>query len=372
MSRRWAAPGRINLIGEHVDYNDGVVLPCALPFTTTIRVTPREDGFVEARSAGVDEPARFDIRTEPGDVEGWAAYVAGSIWALESRVSGDSELADPWAELVTPGLTLDILSDVPIGAGLSSSAALECAVLTALNDLAGLGLGASELALLGQRAENDYVGMPCGVMDQMASMHGKADSLVYLDTRSLEVEHIPFKLNRHGLALLVIDTRAEHELVDGEYGDRRRSCEDAAAELHLESLRDATLEQVSSLSDPTLRRRAHHVVSEIQRVLDVAEVLRADRPGDIGGFLTASHESLRDDFEVSCAELDVAVDEALSAGALGARMTGGGFGGSALALVRDSDVDAVTERVTTAFSRSGFETPSVFPVEAAKGAHRVD
>lgn len=372
MTTRWAAPGRINLIGEHVDYNDGVVLPCALPFTTKVRLTSRDDGLVETHSEGIDEPARFAIHTQPGDVEGWAAYVAGAMWALESRVAEEPQRAKRWEEAIGPGLTIDVESDVPVGAGLSSSAALECAVLTALNEIAACGFGPSDLAVMGQRAENDYVGVPCGVMDQMASMHGRADHLVWLDTRSLEVQHIPFRLSDHGLVLLVIDTRAKHELVDGEYADRRRSCEAAADALQVASLRNATLDQVSTLSDPVLRRRAHHVVSEIQRVLDVADILRAGRPDDIGAFLTSSHESLRDDFEVSCAELDVTVDEAVAGGALGARMTGGGFGGSALALVRERDSEAVEKRVMAAFERSGFELPHVFAVEAAVGARALD
>ncbi|MBA2443819.1 MAG: galactokinase [Nocardioidaceae bacterium] len=371
MRVRWAAPGRINLIGEHVDYNDGVVLPCALPFTTKVTLTSRDDELVEVRSAGIDEPARFAVHTEPGDVEGWASYVAGAMWALESRAAEEPQRAKRWEETMGRGLRIDVESDVPVGAGLSSSAALECAVLAAMNDLATCGFGPSDLAVMGQRAENDYVGMPCGVMDQMTSMHGKADHLVWLDTRSLEIQHIPFKLSDHGLILLVVDTRAKHELVDGEYADRRRSCEAAAEALQVASLRDATPEQVSSLSDPVLRRRAHHVVSEIQRVVDVADILRAGRPADIGAFLTSSHESLRDDFEVSCAELDVTVDEAVAAGALGARMTGGGFGGSALALVREGDAEAVEKRVMAAFERSGFETPHVFAVEAAEGARRL-
>lgn len=357
MTARWAAPGRVNLIGEHVDYQDGLVLPFALPFVTTATVESQPGGDVVVTSRG--ETAGFQVETQPGEIEGWAAYVAGVVWAI--REAGES----------IPGLRVGVHSDVPVGAGLSSSAALECAVAAAINDELLLGLTPQQLAALARRAENTYVGAPTGPMDQLASMLSKPQHALLLDCRDLSARDIPLDLASAGLDLLVVDTHATHQLRDSEYADRRQSCEDAAAALGLPSLRDATPEQTAGLANPTLRRRAHHVASEIARVRDVVAVLDAGRPEDIGAYLTASHESLREDFEVSCAELDVAVDAALSAGALGARMTGGGFGGSAIALVRAEDVEAVTDRVQASYARRGWQPADVFAVEPSRGAHRV-
>jgi len=357
MTVHWAAPGRVNLIGEHVDYQDGLVLPFALPFRTTVNLDVLADDEVVVTSRG--EEQRFAISTAPGDVDGWAAYVAGVVWALGERGHR------------VPGLRIDVTSDVPIGAGLSSSAALECAVAGAISDVLDLELSRVELAAVARAAENDYVGVPTGVMDQLASMLCESGHALLLDCRDISTRQVPLDLASSGLTLLVIDTRAEHVLVGSAYGDRRRDCEVAATELGLPSLREATVDDLARLTDPVRRRRAEHVVSEIDRVRAVAETLDAGRPGDIGAFLTASHLSLRDDFEVSCDELDVTVDAALSAGALGARMTGGGFGGCAIALLRDADVAAVTAAVVAAYDRRGWQRPAIFVAEAGPGAHRV-
>ncbi|HET7327579.1 MAG TPA: galactokinase [Nocardioidaceae bacterium] len=358
----WVAPGRVNLIGEHTDYNDGFVLPLAIPQRCRVRATTRDDGRVRASSAQrPGEPASFGVDTRPGDVSGWAAYVAGVVWSFR-RAGHD-----------VPGMDLAVDSDVPAGAGLSSSAALECAVAAAVNDLADLGLDRSALARLAQRAENDYVGVPCGVMDQMAAMHGAPGRLVLLDTRTEAVEHVPLDLGAAGLALLIVDTRAPHRLVGGEYAERRRECEQAARHLGVPALRDATREQVecSGLPD-TLRRRARHVVTESARVLDVVDTLRSGAdPRAIGVALSASHTSLRADFEVTVPELDVAVESALTAGAHGARMTGGGFGGSALALVDSGTAPRVAGAVADAFAARGFQAPQSCTVEPAAGVHRL-
>ena len=341
----WAAPGRVNLIGEHVDYNDGLVLPFALPQTTTARVSRTDFRQVRVVSGNDREQVDFAVDAEPGDVEGWAAYVAGVVWALRHETGSVDGDADRWRGV---GLDIRLSSDVPIGAGLSSSAALECSVAAAVNDELELGLDRSALARLARRAENDFVGVPTGSMDQLASMLCQEGSALYLDCRTLESRQVPLDLTRDGLVLVVVDTHAEHELAGSEYGDRRSACEEAARTLGLESLRDATLEQVDGLDDPMLRRRARHVVTEIERVQQVVAVLEGGSAADIGSFLTASHESLRDDYEVSVDELDVAVDAVLSAGALGARMTGGGFGGCAIALCREADVDRVATAVESA------------------------
>jgi galactokinase len=357
MTATWTAPGRVNLIGEHVDYNDGLVLPFALPFATT--ATVRATGHdVHVRSDGVGETA-FDIATEPGDVEGWAAYAAGVVWAC--RADG----------IDVGGLEIDIESDVPVGAGLSSSAAICCSLAAAIVDESGGGVDPRSVAALARRAENDYVGAPTGVMDQLASMLGTPGHATLLDCRTLAARQVPLDLQSARLALLVVDTHARHELVSSGYGDRRRDCERAAEQLGVDALRDATLDQAESLADPTLARRARHVVTEIARVHDVVDLLEAGRTAEIGPALTASHASLRDDFEVSCRELDVVVDTALATGALGARMTGGGFGGSAVVLCAADDAARVQTAVEAAYREQGWDDPTTWSVVPSAGAQRV-
>ena len=358
MPPTWSAPGRVNLIGEHVDYNDGLCLPFALPLVTTAAVERLDGPTVTVESGG--RTASFPVDCEPGDVDGWAAYVAGVIWALRGE------------GLEVPGLTISLTSDVPLGAGLSSSAALECAVAGAVVDTVGAApLGRIEHATVARRAENEFVGVPTGPMDQLASVLGEEGYGVLIDCRDLSARTVPLDLAAAGLELLVINTMAEHELVGGEYAERREQCDRARDTLGLTSMRDATLDDLAAIDDPVILRRAHHVVTEITRVSDVVEVLDAGHPEAIGGFLTASHLSLRDDFEVSCEELDVAVDEALAAGALGARMTGGGFGGCAIALVRREDADAVKRRVESAYQRRGWTAPVIFDALPSAGAHRL-
>ncbi len=352
-SGTFAAPGRVNLIGEHTDYCDGFVLPFALPQRTVVTATllDRPEWTVSSRG----ETVHFDLSAP---VTGWAAYVAGVVWAL--RDAG----FDP------PGAVLSLESDVPMGAGLSSSAALECAVLTALVELGGLDLPVPQRPAVAQRAENAYVGMPCGIMDQSAATLARAGHALFLDCRSLAVEHIPFDLTGAGLAVLVIDTRAPHRLVEGEYAARRAACEQAAAALGVQALRDATAGDLSTL-DGLLKRRARHVVTENQRVLDTVALLRAGKVRDIGPLMTASHESMRYDFEITVPELDVAVEAALDSGAFGARMTGGGFGGCVLALVTTDAVSTVDRAVREAFSDNRFASPASFVATPAGGAARI-
>jgi galactokinase len=357
----WAAPGRVNLIGEHTDYNDGFVLPIALQQRTVAAVAVSGSGRTRVRSMQwPDDVVTFATsNVAPGDVDGWGSYVAGVAWALRS--SGHP-LRD---------LDLVIDSDVPPGAGLSSSAAIECAVASAWTELVGLTLAPTELARICQQAENDYVGAPTGVMDQMASMHGRAGHAVFLDTRSLAVEHVPFDLAARGLSLLVVDTKAPHRHADGEYADRRRACEEAARMLSVPALRAASLSDLDTLPADLLPR-ARHVVTENSRVLDVVALLRSGAdPREIGTLLTASHRSLRDDFEVTVPEVDVAVDALLEAGAHGARITGGGFGGCVIALVESGDADAAVAAVEAAYDKNGFVPPSAFTAVASDGAKRL-
>ncbi len=361
----WWAPGRVNLIGEHTDYNDGFVLPFGLEFGVAAAVARRPDTRLRVRSLQHDGIVEHDVTAlEPRAVDNWSAYVAGVVWAV--REAGHD----------VGGLDIVVDGDVPSGAGLSSSAALECSVAVACRDLAGLDLGPTAIAGLARRAENEFVGAPTGVMDQMASMHARRENVSFLDTRTLEVEHVPFDLAAHGLALLVIDSKAPHALVDSEYAERRRSCEAGAKALGVPALRDVSGDELSGalerIDDEVVRRRVRHVVTEDERVLRVVETLRSGAdPRRIGPLMTESHVSMRDDFEITVDQVDTAVDEALGAGAHGARMTGGGFGGCVVALVDADAVERVTAAVERAYDANGFRAPGAFVALPRDGAGRV-
>lgn len=364
----WAAPGRVNLIGEHTDYNDGFVMPLALPHTTRVTAARRTDGLLRLYSAdtGAAGGDAVTMRLEdlaPASAAGWTAYPAGVVWAMRE------------AGLPVGGADLHVESTVPTGAGLSSSAALEVATGLALNDLYGLGLEGARLAALCQRCENDFVGVPCGIMDQMASACCTAGHALHLDTRDLSRRQIPFDLAGEGLQLLVVDTRVQHELGDGAYARRRAGCEEGARLLDVPALRDVPYGELeaalSRIEDPGVQRLVRHVVTENRRVERAIGLLRAGDTRAIGPVLTEGHLSLRDDFEVSCPELDLVVDAANAAGALGARMTGGGFGGSAIVLVEDAAAAKVTDAVGAAFDAAGHRMPRVFTAIPAEGAHRV-
>ncbi|MBM7505572.1 galactokinase [Agromyces aurantiacus] len=361
----WSAPGRVNLIGEHTDYNDGFVFPFAIDRRTTVALGDRDDRLV--RVASTFSPDVVEVHLDeltPDAVSGWAAYPLGVVWAL-GEFGADLEHVR--------GVDLHIDSDVPVGAGLSSSAAIECAVALALDEHWGLGFDRPTLAKVGRLAENRVVGAPTGIMDQSASLLGEADAGVFLDCRSLDADVIPLGFAEAGLSLLVIDTRVSHTHATGGYAARRASCETGARLLGVESLRDLRpddLGRAEELLDDETFRRVRHVVTEDQRVLDTVRTLREQGPGAIGPLLDASHVSMRDDFEISVPELDLAVETAQAGGAIGARMTGGGFGGAAIALVRDDLVPAVTRQVQEAFAARGFREPAVFTVHAAQGARR--
>ncbi|WP_341928126.1 galactokinase [Nocardioides psychrotolerans] len=339
------APGRVNLIGEHTDYNAGLCLPLALSYATTVRVTVRDDRGVSVRSAQQGEPWTGTLDgVGPGQVEGWASYAVGVLWALQE--SG-------WE---VPGVDLVVDSTVPMGAGLSSSAALECAVAAAVAGLLGHDLTPalrSTLVEVCRRAESEVAGAPTGGLDQTVSLLANAGSALLIDFRDGSTRDVPLGWDEAGLRLLVVDTRVSHALVDGGYAARRADCEAAAEALGLESLREATLEDLDRVEHLRERARARHVVSENARV-EAAVVALADQDWTrLGSLMNASHVSLRDDFEVSCEELDLVVDTALQAGALGARMTGGGFGGSAIVLVPAERADAVVRAVDLAFVAAG-------------------
>jgi galactokinase len=373
----WLAPGRANLMGEHTDYNDGFVLPFALGQGVTAAAgIAAGSGSPGGRRLTLCSRQEPDTVVEvpldglaPGQVTGWAAYPAGVAWALEA------------AGYRVPGARVAIDSDLPVGAGLSSSAALECATVLALTALAGCDVPRADLVTIARRAENEFVGVPTGVMDQSASLRCQAGHALLLDCRSLEVTQVPFDPGAAGAGLLLVNTRARHALSDGEYGRRRAECEEAARRLGVPSLRSVTeLADVDRLDDPVLRRRARHVVADDQRVLEVVALLRslgnpgpgaADAYGEIGRLLSQAHASLRDDFEVSWPEADVAVEAALAAGAAGARMIGGGFGGSVLALAPSASLDAVRDSITSAFAERAWTAPEFLSATPADAARRM-
>ncbi len=364
----WSAPGRVNLIGEHTDYNAGLCLPIALPHRTYAAVRLRADHVLRLRSLQSSEYYELELDdVRAGNPQGWGGYAAGVLWALKD------------AGHEVSGLDLMLDGQVPLGAGLSSSAALECSVAAAVSDLSDLGLFGDDkanatLAAICVSAENTIAQAPTGGMDQSAALRCQVGYALLLDCRDGVISQVPFDLSAHGLSLLIMDTRARHALGDGQYAQRRASCDEAARQLGPPSLRevavgdlDVTLDR---LSDDEIRARTRHVVTEIDRVSQTVALLREGRLPDVGPLFNASHLSMRDDFGISCAELDVAVEVATTHGALGARMTGGGFGGSAIALVPTDSTADVTSAVIHAFADSGFSAPHCFAVTAGASAQR--
>ena len=370
----WAAPGRVNVIGEHTDYNDGFVLPMAIDRACYAAAAPRADRVLRVHSAQLGKTVGVsldELRDGGGEaaVHGWGAYPVGVAWVLRSRGYDVS------------GADVYLSSTVPVGSGLSSSAALECATALALAGVSGFELSRAELAKFAQAAENDYVGVPCGPLDQMSSAFGEDGSVLFIDTRTQAVTPYRFDLAAAGALLLVVDTKVSHAHGESGYVDRRSACERAAAFLGLKALRDlaaadlddAAARVAAELGEATARR-VRHVVTEDARVEEFVAVLRQPRLdlAAAGALMTASHVSLRDDFEVSAPELDAAVEAALAAGAHGARMTGGGFGGSAIALVDAGALDAVRDAIRAAFAGRGYAEPAFFPAVASAGARRAD
>jgi galactokinase len=355
-----AAPGRVNLIGEHIDYSDGFVLPFAIKDRTLVAARKRGDSTVRIASAQRrNKIVTVDIaKVKPGLKGEWERYALGVLWALG----------------VKEGVDVLIDGHVPLGAGLSSSAALECSVATAMNHLFDLGFNLEELARLTQKAENQYVGVPCGIMDQSVSLMATQGSALLLDCRDLSTKNIPFDVASSGLELLIIDTQAHHALTDGGYAQRRASCESVVAKLGIKSLRELTMEKLENSRDlltETEFVRARHAVTEMKRVLDCVQALSDSNFARVGELINQSHVSLRDDYTVSCPELDTAVDAALAAGALGARMVGGGFGGSAIALIQASKTTETIKTIEKAFSNKSFKPPRFFTSLPSQGAELI-
>ena len=361
----WSAPGRVNLIGEHTDYNNGLVLPFAIDRRTVAAVGARDDRMLRVRSTFTDAEVQASIdELWPDAMDGWSAYVLGVAWAL----------ADAGHDL-TSARGLDVLIDsrVPVGAGLSSSAAIECAVAVAMNDLWSLDLAALDLARIGRVAENRAVGAPTGLLDQAASMLGREDHAVFLDCDTEEAQPVALHLREAGLAILVMDSRVEHEHATGGYGDRRAACERGAATMDVPTLRALTetdLPRAQRALDDETFRRVRHIVTENARVAATTEVLGTDGPRAIGPLLNASQASMREDFEITVPEIDLACEAAVAAGAIGARMTGGGFGGSSIALVPAEHADTIAETVRTALAEAGMREPHIFTVVPSQGARR--
>lgn len=358
----WSAPGRVNLIGEHTDYTGGFVMPLAIEQRAFIAAAPRADRVVRAvdEAIGIEQVALDDIG--PLRPAGWLAYLSGSAWVAAAE-----------GEAFDHGWDLALVSDVPVGAGLSSSAAITCATLLAMDELDGWGRPRLELARWGQRVENSVVGTPCGIMDQTAALACTSDHVLFMDTRSGEIEQVPWPASGADPVLLVTNTNAPHMLADGQYANRRNQCEEATNILGVPSLRDASL---FDLDDAVGRLTAdqaacaRHVITENARVLAVRALLSDGRITDVGPVLTASHASLRDDFRVTVPQLDVSVDAALAAGALGARMTGGGFGGCTIALVAAGAVDEAIRTIDAAFAANEFAAPEHFVARPAQGGRR--
>ena len=351
------APGRVNLIGEHIDYSEGFVLPFAIADRTYAAIARNGDGLVRiASQQRKNRIFTIDINdVKPGSAGDWEKYVLGVIWTLN----------------ISTGVDILVDGHVPSGAGLSSSAALECSVAVGLNALFSLGNSLEDLARATQKAENDYVGMPCGIMDQSVSLMGREGSALLLDCRDLTTESVPFDVASQGLELLIIDTQAHHALVDGGYAERRASCESVAAKFDIPSMRHLTMDTLNARRSEITEveyNRARHAVTEIARVKDAVAALRANDFTALGSLINESHISLRDDYTVSCPELDAAVDASLAAGALGSRMVGGGFGGSAIALIKADQIDAVKEAIKTSYAAKGFKSPRFFTSLPSAGA----
>jgi galactokinase len=360
-----AAPGRVNLIGEHIDYCDGFVLPMAIDRYTVVaakKIDSDAAAVAEVYSIDMDDTLNVPLdKIEKSDRGFWGNYVTGVLAGMAEQ------------GLEIPSLQAVTRSNVPIGGGLSSSASLEVAVATMVEAITEASVDPVDKGLVCQKAEHEFVGVPCGIMDQFASVLCQKDHVLLLDCKDQSFEQIPF--TNPDVAVLIINSSVKHELSGGEYAQRRSSCEKAARVLEVDSFRDLTMEQVEAKRnsmDPVVFKRAKHVVGEIARTTDAAAALKADDWDKVGELMYASHRSLRDDFEVSCKELDVLVDLASKhEGVIGSRMTGGGFGGCTVTLVASEKADAVADSICKQYEQATGVTPTAFVTRPSQGAHRI-
>ena len=361
-----AAPGRVNLIGEHIDYNDGFVLPMAIDRYTVIaaKIDTKKDSSATLFSIDMDEQVEISL-SDPGKKEDshWSNYVSGVVEGMvnEKGVS-------------IPSFRAVAKSNVPIGGGLSSSASLEVATATLIEAITGQALPLVEKGLVCQKAEHDFAGVPCGIMDQFSSVLCESDHVLLLDCRDQSFQQIPF--SNPDIVVLIINSEVKHQLNGGEYAERRSQCEAALKLLGAKSYRDVTLQQIRENKDDfdqVVYNRAHHVVTEIARTVKTAEAMKKNAWQTVGELMYASHASLRDDFEVSCKELDVLVDIASKTdGVIGARMTGGGFGGCIVALVQGNKADSISDSICREYEEQTGVKPSAFTTRPAQGAHVID
>jgi galactokinase len=354
------APGRVNLIGEHTDYNDGFVLPMAINRAAWIALRPRDDRHVIVHSLDFEQVVDIDLTSEEKVEYVWAQYIQGVAWVLQKNAYSPAG----WEGVMT--------GDVPVGAGLSSSAALELATARAFASITPFSWNAANMAKLSQRAENEWVGVNCGIMDQMISAAGEADHALLIDCRSLATESVPLPA---GTSVIVMDTMSRRGLVGSAYNERREQCEAAAKFFGVPALRDVSVPQFKVRShelDDLTRKRARHIITENERTLQAAQAMRVGDAGTLGQLMNASHESLRDDFEVTNAALNAIVECAQKeAGCLGARMTGAGFGGCAVALVKADQAQKFADAVTACYEAVSGIMPNIYICQAMKGAQVV-
>lgn len=362
----WSAPGRVNLIGEHTDYNGGLALPFGIDRRTHVAVRLRDDDRIRVATDFIDPGIAAGVIESTletaHEATGWSRYLLGAAPVLRR-------------ELGTAGRGFDafVSSTVPVGVGVSSSAALESATIVALDELWGLGIERSEMVRLGQLVENEVVGAPTGTLDQSAVLLAERDHAVLLDFRASTAQQVPLGFEAADLEILVIDSLARHDHATGGYGERRRECEEAARIAGVSTLREIAVDEIEEWADRMpahVHRRMRHVVTDTDRARRVAELVRAGRPREIGPILTEGHVSQRDDFENSVPAVDAAVEAAIAAGALGARLTGGGFGGAAIALVEVAETARIAAQVADAVEGAGHARPEVFTVRASAGARR--
>ncbi len=354
----WWAPGRVTLIGDHTDYSEGLALPLALQLGTTAYAAPRDDGVLAVASSQEGAKAgSAPLSSLSPNAASWAAYVEGVAWVL-----ADEGVSLRGAEVFVHG-------DVPLGAGLSSSASLICSTMAALLELAGQTWDGRRVALAARRVENEYVGAPVGLMDHLVAMEAKRGHALSVDLRSLATTPVPLPLGDKGLALLVVDSGEGHRTTGEGYAQRVRECHDAARLLGVSTLRDAAEGDLRRIGDPLLESRARHVVTENDRVRRTVALLRAGRIREVGPVMLASHASLRDDYQVSTPALDRVVAATVSAGALGARLTGAGFGGCVVVLTDQQASAEVTTAVRTVAAAHGYRPPRLWAVTASEGTH---